>query len=119
MQESLLEDFKTPVKWVVTKSRNTFDNAYFTKAYLQKEAVDTICLVTHAWHMRRASKAFERMGFTVIEAPTGFYTRGPGERGFYAWIPGLRSMTRNWWGLHEVAGMFWFRYIEPYRRSTA
>jgi uncharacterized SAM-binding protein YcdF (DUF218 family) len=36
---------------------------------LQPAGVTRIALVTHAWHMERSVRLFERAGFTVLPAP--------------------------------------------------
>jgi uncharacterized SAM-binding protein YcdF (DUF218 family) len=106
MDQVLREDFRVPVKWVITRSHNTFDNAEYTREVLKKEGVTSICLVTHAWHMQRSLMAFEGEGFKVIPAPTGFYTRSPME---FGWMPSLRALGKTRWALHEIAGMVWYR----------
>ncbi|UYO93960.1 YdcF family protein [Pollutimonas sp. M17] len=74
MKRELESLFNVPVRWLETQSDNTAENAEFSRAILQADGVDTIALVTHAWHMPRAKRVFEQAGFTVVPAPTGFHT---------------------------------------------
>ncbi|MEM9997871.1 MAG: YdcF family protein [Bacteroidota bacterium] len=53
-------------------SRNTYENAVETKRLLAVRGIDTILLVTSAFHMPRAVRVFEAQGFTVQAAPTDF-----------------------------------------------
>ena len=61
------------VRWLEGASKDTQQNAQFTRALLQKEGITRIALVTHAWHMPRAMREFEAAGFEqVVAAPMGF-----------------------------------------------
>lgn len=60
--------------WVEPESRNTYENALFTRQMLAERGIDAILLVTSARHMPRSLRLFERQGFTVIPAPTDYLT---------------------------------------------
>ncbi len=108
MVQGLVEDFQVPVKWIVAKSRNTFDNAKYAGELLLRERITEVYLVTHAWHMRRAKLAFEDQGLTVTPAPTAFTTPSIMDRGWFAWLPRGETLQRTNWALHEMAGMLWY-----------
>src|SRR5262249_25402925 len=74
MQDSLLRDFNLKPRWIEAKSRTTHENAIFSASILKAEGVDTVYLVTHAWHMPRAKAAFEAAGVAVIPGATRFVT---------------------------------------------
>ncbi|NPU93619.1 MAG: YdcF family protein [Gammaproteobacteria bacterium] len=59
-------------RWQEDRSRNTWENAEFSAALLRQAGIDTVVLVTDAWHMRRAVPCFEAQGMKVVPAPTGF-----------------------------------------------
>lgn len=65
---------------IENKSRNTHENAVFTKELLRKNGItDTVLLVTSAFHMRRASAVFNKAGIPVKAYPVHFisdYGRG-------------------------------------------
>ncbi len=69
MEQSLREQFQTPVRWVEPHSRDTWEDAAYSARILRANGIDTIYLVTHAWHMRRALLAFHHFGIKVIPAP--------------------------------------------------
>ena len=69
MQRALEEDFGVPVAGIEDGSSNTAQNARLSRAAFSYR---TIVLVTHAMHMQRAKRQFERAGFTVVPAPLGF-----------------------------------------------
>jgi len=56
-------------------SRDTYENAVFTRRLLKPAAQDRWLLVTSAYHMPRAVGAFRRAGFDVIPFPVDFRTR--------------------------------------------
>ncbi len=58
--------------WYETESRNTYENALFTKKILEAKNIQRIVLVTSAMHMPRAVRLFEKQGFDVIPAPTDY-----------------------------------------------
>ena len=55
-----------------TESRNTYENALFTRQILEEEGVNRIILVTSAMHMPRSVALFEKQGFDVLPAPADF-----------------------------------------------
>lgn len=59
-------------RWLEDRSRNTWENAELSANLLRQAGIDTVVLVTDAWHMRRAVPCFEAQGMKVVPAPTGF-----------------------------------------------
>ena len=107
MKRELETVFNVPVRWQETESTNTAENAEFARRVLQPQGVDTIALITHAWHMPRARKAFERAGFTVIAAPTVFHIEPV--LGIMNFIPQADYLSLSNKALHEWVGMIWYR----------
>lgn len=70
-----LKKFNLPDSTVLIEqdSRNTFENASFSKKLLeQKHLAPPYLLVTSAWHMRRSLYIFKKEGLNVIPCPSGF-----------------------------------------------
>jgi uncharacterized SAM-binding protein YcdF (DUF218 family) len=59
------------------QSRNTIENAEFSKELIQPKPGERWLLVTSASHMPRAIGAFRRAGFPVEAYPVDWRTRGP------------------------------------------
>ncbi len=59
------------------QSRNTIENAEFSKALARPKPGERWLLVTSAYHMPRAIGAFRRAGFPVEAYPVDWRTRGP------------------------------------------
>ncbi len=62
---------------VEDKSRDTAENARFTKALIDPKPGQQWLLVTSAWHMPRSVGCFRAAGWPVIAWPTDYRTAGP------------------------------------------
>ena len=109
MKSVLENEFRTPVKWVEGNSNNTRENAYKSYETLKKDGITHIMLVTHAWHMPRAMREFERAGFQVTPAPTAFTTRYRMDG--LAYLPTANALQQSRIFIHEVIGMLWYRLL--------
>ena len=58
--------------WLETASRNTYENALYSRQMLAKEGLNDILLVTSAMHMPRSVPLFVAQGLRVTPAPTDF-----------------------------------------------
>lgn len=102
-RRAALQDYGLTLRWIDSRSRDTGENARLLRPLMQKDKIERIALVTHAWHMARSVSAFERAGFTVTPAPTGFVL--PSRNGVLEWLPssdGLdssRVVLKEWLGL--------------------
>lgn len=86
------------------RSRNTIENAEFTRALVIPKPGERWLLVTSAYHMPRAVGVFRQAGFPVEAYPVDWRTRGPADlwRPFDRASDGLRRTDvalREWTGL--------------------
>jgi uncharacterized SAM-binding protein YcdF (DUF218 family) len=102
----LLQSFGVAPGRIVTedKSRNTIENALFSKAIAQPKPGERWLLVTSAYHMPRSIGVFRKAGFDVEAYPVDWRTRGTGDivRFFPTMGDGLRrtdTAVREWVGL--------------------
>jgi len=106
MQHSLKEDFRVPVRWVEAESPDTWQNAQDSAAILRAAGIDSIYLVTHAWHERRALMAFSAAGVAATAAPT------PLERSLAPialdFVPNPAALLDSFTALHEWIGCAWY-----------
>jgi uncharacterized SAM-binding protein YcdF (DUF218 family) len=102
----LFETFGIPRSRVMRedRSRNTVENAMFSKQMIAPKPGERWVLVTSAYHLPRAVGAFRKVGFAVEPYPVDWRTRGNED----AWRPfatlgdGLRrtdTAVREWVGL--------------------
>jgi uncharacterized SAM-binding protein YcdF (DUF218 family) len=66
------EAFQFEILWTESVSRDTQENAFYSKHLLTMQGISKIALVTHSWHMPRSLNAFQKVGFEVTPAPMGF-----------------------------------------------
>jgi len=113
MARVLRDEFQVPVTAVEDQSRTTWENAAFTAPLLRQRGIERVYVVSHAWHLPRAMRAFERQGLQPIPAPTGFETRYgddgllPGD--FY---PEPTALLRSYYAIHEYLGRAWYALRE-------
>jgi uncharacterized SAM-binding protein YcdF (DUF218 family) len=82
------QEFGRPIKWVEDQSRDTRENAARSLPMLREAGIDHIVLVTHGWHMPRASRAFEQAAGGTIRiepAPVGLVVHPPTSA--LTWLP--------------------------------
>jgi uncharacterized SAM-binding protein YcdF (DUF218 family) len=92
-----------PLRWSESKSRDTGENALLTAAMLRKDGVERIALVTHAWHMPRAQRAFENAGLSIVPAPMGF--TDPLHAAGLEWLPSADGVRHSKEILRELLGL--------------
>jgi uncharacterized SAM-binding protein YcdF (DUF218 family) len=90
------------------QSRNTIENAVFSRLIAQPKPGERWLLVTSAFHMPRAIAAFRAAGFPVEAYPVDWRTRGPidATAPFVSVIGGL-GMTD--FAMHEWVGLLVYR----------
>ena len=104
-------EFKQPLRWLETQSRDTHENALRSVALLKAQGIEHIVLVTHAYHMPRSLHNFEqaaarpdtgaRIEFTA--APVARPTLGPWK--LVDWLPTMRGFDENYQAMHELWGL--------------
>ena len=109
MRKFLLEDYHIEA-WTEHASTTTAGNAFLSKHLLEEKNINTVYLVTHAWHMRRAVRMFEQAGLRAIPAPTHFLSlensRAPT---LLNWLPQAQALEKSSLALHELLGDVWYR----------
>jgi uncharacterized SAM-binding protein YcdF (DUF218 family) len=106
MARVLNDELGVRVSWVEGQSKTTQENATFSAKLLRDEKISHVYLVSQYWHLPRAQWIFEKAGFTVIPAPTGFESSAHWTpMDFY---PGALQKTRQIW--HELIGALWYRW---------
>jgi len=90
-----------------TQSRNTVENALFTKEMVKPKPGERWLLVTSAFHMPRAVGCFRKAGFAVEAYPSNWQTLPTWTFGFgRSLASGLGTLD---WVAHEWMGLFVYR----------
>lgn len=75
LKNELIEfDFPAEDIYIETQSRNTYENALYSKHLIDSMGWDKLLLVTSARHMRRARAIFDKLDIAVDVYPTDQYT---------------------------------------------
>lgn len=92
------------------KSRNTYENALFTRELVAPKPGERWYLVTSAFHMPRSVGLFRKVGFDVIAYPVDYRTRGPEDLfRLFERIP--QGLMRLDLGANEWLGLFAYRVL--------
>ncbi len=80
-------------------SKNTYQNAQFTKALLQKEHFDQVILVTSGIHLKRAVLYFANVGVRTIPVPADYTAP------LHAALPLAYNFAITDFAIHEYIGI--------------
>jgi uncharacterized SAM-binding protein YcdF (DUF218 family) len=108
MAAVLRDEFGVPVRWLETRSVNTFENAALSAPILKNAGIRRVFLVTSGYHMPRAVAAFDGTGIEVVAAPTVVAKRGALHPRAMDFIPMAWALQETVVYLHELAGRVWY-----------
>jgi len=113
MRAALEIDFRMPVRWVESGSRDTRENALFSAVQLKAANIRRVVLVTHAIHMERARSEFEAQGLEVVSAPTAWFGGAEADPRIRDIVPTAWAAFAGWLVVHEWMGQFAYRISRP------
>ncbi len=93
------------------RSRDTRENARFTKEIMAKHGYRKPVLVTSAYHMRRSVMAFRQAGIEVIPMPTQFMSSNEADTVWFDWLPDAGHMSDVAMAMKEQIGMRYYRLV--------
>jgi len=106
MRRTAEDELGVDVRWTEDRSADTRENARYSAELLQRSGVQTVLLVTSAWHMPRAVDSFEQAGLRVVPAPTAF--RGELVASWTSFVPHWNGMRDTCLAMHEWGGRIWY-----------
>lgn len=92
---------------VEDQSRNTWENALFSRALAKPSREQTWVLITSAMHMPRSVGCFRMVGWRVIPWPVDYHTQ-PGGAGLRLRYSGLGGMGAAAAAMHEWQGLVYY-----------
>ncbi|HIJ80384.1 MAG TPA: YdcF family protein [Desulfuromonadales bacterium] len=93
---------------VEDKSRDTIENARFSRKILQQRGFTRPLLVTSAFHMRRAKEAFRKAGVAVTPVPSSFQTSRHRPPVWADWFPDAGALGTTSTVLREYLGLLYY-----------
>ena len=113
MAQAARKEFGVKVAWTEGNSVNTAGNAMNAAEILRANDIDTVVLVTSAFHMTRARRAFAHHGIRAIPAGTDYayrsFYREWKPRDLSDFVPGAYHLMVSRNALHEYLGIAWYR----------
>ena len=102
MAETYETDLHITPRWVERAAADTWENATRSAEMLHADGINSVYLVTNAWHMRRALIAFRHAGLTAWPAPDTRQKRP----GLVAtdFMPSASAWLNSYYAFHEIIG---------------
>jgi uncharacterized SAM-binding protein YcdF (DUF218 family) len=106
-------DLGVPEKKILIdqNSRNTYENATNTRAIMEQHGISSSILVTTASHLPRSMACFEKLGIKPIPYPVDFYSAPDPDYNLFDIIPGVSSLKRTSFILHEYIGILIYKLV--------
>lgn len=110
LMKDLAIEFGVPKEKIIieTESRNTRENAAYTKQLLDKNNVKKVILVTSAFHLPRSCALFKKAGIDVVPVGTDFHVTDERYDPF-SFIPSPGNLSLSSVAIKEYAGiiLYW------------
>jgi uncharacterized SAM-binding protein YcdF (DUF218 family) len=110
--QSLLEEWGVPGTSILAEndSRNTYENAVFTRKLLAVHGLQRVLLVTSAMHMPRALATFTSAGIDAVAAPTDYTVTYREHRTVIDFLPDAAALSRTTDAIKEYIGYGYYRW---------
>ncbi len=93
------------------KSRDTYENAKYSKEICAQKGFTRPVLVTSAVHLRRAVMIFEKQGMNVTPYPA-FFRSNPNVRyRWMGWFPNHENFSGSVRSIHEYMGYLYYQWV--------
>jgi uncharacterized SAM-binding protein YcdF (DUF218 family) len=93
---------------VEDRSRDTFENATYTREICLSLGFKNPIVVTSASHLKRSVMIFEKVGLEVLPVPALFRSWRERQYGWDDYLPGTLRHAEN--AIHEYLGLAFYRY---------
>ena len=106
----ILTDLGVSEKKIIVEenSRDTFDNARYTREICRDRGFERPIVLTSAYHLRRALYLFEKAGLTVTAFPADFQTAPDRRYGWQDLLPSTGSLDST--AMHCMSTLVWLYY---------
>ena len=110
--QTLLEEWGVPGASILAEgaSRNTYENAVFTRQLLADQGLHRVLLVTSAMHMPRALATFTSAGIDAVPAATDFTVTYRDHRTVIDFLPDARALSHTTDAIKEYIGYAYYRW---------
>ena len=98
---------------IESKSRNTEENAIFSRDLLAKKGLHKPLVISSAWHLPRAVVCFRRAGLTMTPLPVAYRTDRPLRHSWRDFLPSAAALSDLQLALREMMGRIWLE-LRPF-----
>ena len=99
-------EFARPLRWVEEESRDTRENAGRVLPILLRDGVNEVIVVTHAWHMPRALRAFQEAAQGRVKVTAAPMALAPlVDQPLLMWLPSAEGHAHVRQVLRECIGL--------------
>ncbi len=92
------------------RSRNTYENAKYTREVCEKRGFKIPILVTSAYHLKRSSLSFKKAGMRVIPYPANFLSWENREYSWKSFLPKYNNFRNTAIALKEFLGLLFYHF---------
>ena len=92
------------------QSRNTVENARFSKVIIEEKAFTKPVLITSAFHLPRSAMIFEREGIKTIPVATDYQLSGKIKFNIFSLSPGINSLYISCTSIREYLGILALKF---------
>lgn len=107
------KDQDVDLRWVLLEkeSRNTHENAQFSKKVFEEKKIGSIILITSAFHIQRSLEEFQKLDVKVEAFPTDY--RALDSKNFYwdQYLPTIGSLENSTIAIKEWIGILAYKLI--------
>lgn len=94
-----------------TMSRDTAENAFYSKKICEREGYRRPILVTSAAHLPRAVNLFKAVDLDVLPVPAYRRTWEDHDFDWRSWLPSASALGDTASALHEYLGLLYYRFV--------
>ncbi len=107
----VLIDMGVSEKYIIEegKSKDTYENSYYTKQILEKKGFTSPILVTSPYHMRRAVFSFHKQGILVTPFPCSYKEEG-NNYNVLDFLPKVGTLEISSRAIKEYLGLIVYRF---------
>jgi len=93
------------------KSRDTFENAKNSKALCLDMGFKKPIIVTSAYHLKRSTLSFNKVGMSVTPFPSNFLSPIKKDYGWYSIFPSYESFKNSSIAIKEYLGLIYYQLL--------
>jgi uncharacterized SAM-binding protein YcdF (DUF218 family) len=93
------------------KSRDTYENAKYTRDICLRNGYKNPILVTSASHLKRSLLSFKKIGIDIVPYPANFRSKPSKNYQLYSYLPRSNSLMTTSYALHEYLGILYYKLV--------